>query len=464
MQAAIEGSASADSITGTGGNDAIYGLAGSDTLKGGSGNDSLHGGAGDDNLKGEAGDDTLAGGTGSDRLEGGAGNDTYVWDLGDGSDTILDNSGTNILEIGEGVDPSDIQLFRSGSNYADLAFLMPDGGQVTVEKWLSGSSYQLSEVKFADGTVWTKADVNDMQAAIEGSASADTITGTSSNDAIYGLAGSDTLKGGSGNDSLSGGEGDDTLKGETGDDTLTGGLGDDTLEGGAGNDTYVWNMGDGSDTIYDNSGTNTLQIGENADPAGLSLSKSGNNLVMWIDDSSLTLKDWYKGASYQLASVEFADSTVWTKADVNDIASGAKEPFSTAPAPMSQAYSGQNEDAEMAEALALLSSPAPEYNFDPYTTDGLTDTDSYYEPSDAAGWDTDPSLYGISDEPETAAASEYEAAQQDMEMAVAGLGFGDGNTDTAGDAAGYLPPEASQPNPLASSGGCFSEEESLQSA
>jgi Ca2+-binding RTX toxin-like protein len=167
-------------------------------LSGEAGDDVLYGGEDDDTLKGDAGNDTLTGGTGGDRLEGGAGNDSYIWNPGDGSDTIYDNSGTNILKIGEGIDPSDVTLYRSGTNNADLVFVMPDGGRVTVEKWLSGSTYQLSEIRFADGTVWTKADVNAKTAVIEGTESADAITGTSSNDEIYGSDGNDILKGGSG--------------------------------------------------------------------------------------------------------------------------------------------------------------------------------------------------------------------------------------------------------------------------
>jgi Ca2+-binding RTX toxin-like protein len=459
MTAILEGTGSAETITGTGSSDEIRGNAGDDTLSGAGGND------------------TLIGGTGADRLEGGAGNDTYVWNPGDGSDTVLDSSGTNALEIGEGVSPSDVTLLRSGAKYADLSFVMPDGGGVTVEKWLSGSSYQLSEVRFADGTVWTKADVNGMKAAIGGTESADAITGTSGNDAIYGLGGNDTLEGGSGNDSLSGGAGDDALNGDAGDDTLSGGAGTDRLEGGAGNDTYLWNPGDGDDTIYDNSGTNVLKIGEGADPAGLSLSKSGNSLVMQAGDGSLTLEDWYKGAKYQLASVEFADSTVWTKADVNDIAAGTKAPFSTAPAQTGAMSSGFIGDAGTEEALALLSSPSLSFESDPgsYIPDESgTDTfpasssgaDGGIESVSGTDWNGDPGLTAAGGT-EASAPSDYGLALQDMEIAVAGLGFGTEEEGTAGEApvhasAAYAPLAAAAAE--SSLGDYFSEEESRRSA
>lgn len=50
----------------------------------------IYGGAGFDSFYGEDGNDTLIGGTGSDYMEGGAGDDTYIYNVGDGLDTIYD--------------------------------------------------------------------------------------------------------------------------------------------------------------------------------------------------------------------------------------------------------------------------------------------------------------------------------------------------------------------------------------
>lgn len=54
--------------------------------------DSLIAASGDDSLFGLEGADTLHGRRGTDRLEGGAGDDVYRFDLGDGSDTIVDHA------------------------------------------------------------------------------------------------------------------------------------------------------------------------------------------------------------------------------------------------------------------------------------------------------------------------------------------------------------------------------------
>ena len=97
-----------DNMKGGGGNDLLYGDDGNDFLKGGSrrdviygggdddkllGNsfdDSLYGGDGNDTLKSGGDDDILDGGAGDDLLKGGSGADVFVFDVSDGSDTILD--------------------------------------------------------------------------------------------------------------------------------------------------------------------------------------------------------------------------------------------------------------------------------------------------------------------------------------------------------------------------------------
>jgi Ca2+-binding RTX toxin-like protein len=391
-------------------------------------------------VTGTSGNDILTGGLGDDRLEGGLGGDTYIWNPGDGNDTIYDLSGKNILAIGEGVTPSEVKLSRTGTSYRDAVLIMPSGERVTVERWFSGSAYQIDEIHFNDGTVWTRQDVNAMGVTLEGTAGNDTIAGSDSSDIIYGYEGNDSLKGGSGSDTLIGGPGDDLLNGEAGgdtyiwnpgdgndsihdlygtnvlalgegiephgvkftragtshrdavfimpsgeritvemwfsgagyqmdvirfadgtawtrqdvnafsplfegtdspetiqgspgNDTIIGGKGNDRLEGSGGGDTYVWNPGDGNDTIYDLSGSNALELGEGVNPTDLALSRSGNNLVIELNDASsgmVTVEKWYTGSAYRLAEMRFNDGTAWTRADITAIAAGTKEPFSVA--------------------------------------------------------------------------------------------------------------------------------------
>lgn len=75
-----------------------------------------------------------------------------------------------------------------------------------------------------------------------------------------GMVATDTLSrgafmlGGAGADTLAGGDKADLLVGNGGDDVFKGGQGNDVLLGGQGTDTYVFERGDGLDTILDSDG------------------------------------------------------------------------------------------------------------------------------------------------------------------------------------------------------------------
>lgn len=59
----------------------------------------LQGGTAADRLYGMGGDDKLQGNGGNDYLEGGQGYDTYIWNSGDGRDTLLDTDGLGSIVI-----------------------------------------------------------------------------------------------------------------------------------------------------------------------------------------------------------------------------------------------------------------------------------------------------------------------------------------------------------------------------
>ena len=116
----IRGGLGNDTINGDSGNDIIFGYDGDDRLNGGLGNDSVHGGNGNDTLWGESGNDrlnggdgndVLFGGQGTDYLVGGKGADTYVFSLGEGKDTIVDNVGEhNALQFGQNISVNDLHI------------------------------------------------------------------------------------------------------------------------------------------------------------------------------------------------------------------------------------------------------------------------------------------------------------------------------------------------------------------
>jgi beta-glucanase (GH16 family) len=141
-----------------------------------------------DTLTGGAGADTLSGGAGVDHLVGGAGNDVYY------------------------ITDSDVVVEASG------------GGSDTV-------STPISYVLGANVENLTLTGAG--RAAGFGNSLANVITGNSGDNHLEGLAGADTINGAGGAD------------------TIIGGRGNDVLTGGGGGDTFVFQPGDGDDTITD---------------------------------------------------------------------------------------------------------------------------------------------------------------------------------------------------------------------
>ncbi|WP_299629338.1 calcium-binding protein [uncultured Tateyamaria sp.] len=331
-----------DSLDGGDDNDSLLGDYGDDTLVGGAGNDFLNagqtylfdetdddlllGGEGNDTLLGQAGEDTLVGGIGDDSLAGGFGGDTYVFGLGWGHDTI-NNAGTgiqsepmDILQFEDGIVPSDITVSRSGSH---VVLTHANGDSIIVlnaANWPHSGDDRIDEIRFADGTVWTKSDITLL-----------VNPATMGDDSLYGDVGNDFIEGLGGNDYLVGG---------LDDDTLSGGSGDDILYGGPGADTYLFELGWGNDTIRDDSFSHidnvfddgpdhiSFGVGVSADDftayrtsSDLTLVHSGGATILLMDHYSLSL--WgnatFAGRIYAIESVTFADGTVWSITDLEDL-------------------------------------------------------------------------------------------------------------------------------------------------
>ncbi len=308
-----------DTLNGDNGNDILYGDDGIDTLNGGSGNDWLSGGEGSDTLDSGSGSDTLTGGTDNDTLIGGYGSDSYLFNAGDGQDTITEGytstGDTDTLRFGEGLLAENAVVQRSGD---DLVISFRDStDSVKVTDYFYSSKYQVESILFADGTVWDVAAVKQRLMDSAGTDEAQTITAFSEGSEIHGRGGNDTLNGGAGSDILYGDEGDDVLDSGSGSDTLTGGTGTDTLKGGYGSDSYLFSAGDGQDTItegYTSTGdTDTLRFSEGLLAENAVVQRSGDDLVISFRDStdSVKVKDYFYSSTYQVENILFADGTVW---------------------------------------------------------------------------------------------------------------------------------------------------------
>lgn len=192
------------------GNVRLDGGDGIDLLQGGIDDDWLSGGAGDDVLIGGSGHDVLDAGAGIDRLIGGRGNDIY----------IVDSSEDRIWEFPD-----------SGSDtvYASAHFALP---------------------AFVENALVQGAAA----AGLAGNPLANFLQGNDATNGLQGLGGPDVLRGHGGDDNLIGGDGDDYLDAGSGNDVLQGGPGDDILTGGTGDDVFVFQQGQGHDTVLDYQG------------------------------------------------------------------------------------------------------------------------------------------------------------------------------------------------------------------
>ncbi|MFS2036053.1 calcium-binding protein [Polaromonas sp. CT11-55] len=185
----------------------VYGIARNNALAldlGAQGLDAAIGGTGSDTLSaGSKMAVLLEGGAGDDKLTGGAGDDWLAGDIG--SDTLSGGDGDDTLVI----DAQDAQANLNGGAGFDMAVVA--------------------------GTAAVSLDL-----------------GAAGIEAAVGGAGNDNLRtSGTGRVILAGGAGSDSLSGSAAGDLLYGGTGDDALKGGRGNDIYVFNRGDGADTITD---------------------------------------------------------------------------------------------------------------------------------------------------------------------------------------------------------------------
>ena len=313
--------------------DTRTGGEGTDIFEGGEGDDTIFGDAGDDTIDAGADDDTIIDSGGDDTLTGGAGADTFAFLPGHGSDTITDFDTAN--------DQIDLSQFTMVITWAQLSTkitTVTDPNDVNV---VTGVQIDLSD--FGGGTITLEgvtatgtltaemfclpdcdSPVDDIlkESPVTGDENAnfyfgdkgdetyttlggdDIVFAEEGDDTIYGGEGEDLLLGGEGADTIEGGADDDDIYGGEGDDTITGGTGDDTLTGGAGADTFVFNSGDGNDTITDfTNGTDTidlsaissitaltnLTISQEGDDTKIDLSSHGGGEIILEDFTSTDL-------------------------------------------------------------------------------------------------------------------------------------------------------------------------------
>lgn len=243
-------------------------------------NNALYGGDFDDYLKGEGGSDTLYGGLGNDTLDGGANRDVMIG--GKGNDTYyVGNATDKIIEYeDEGID--------------------------TV---LSDITYQLKDNVENLTLIGDRADTRAL--------------GNNISNIIIANSVNNELKGFGGNDYLYGGAGNDTLYGGANDDTLVGGTGDDFLSGSTGSDIFVFNKGDGIDTVREYAGSDdTILLGDDISKDTIAIYKDNEDLIIDYGDDLGTdritvLNQCGTDSSKYVERVQLNDGSYLSNSDIN---------------------------------------------------------------------------------------------------------------------------------------------------
>jgi RTX calcium-binding nonapeptide repeat (4 copies) len=305
------------------------------------GNDTIAGGTGAEALNGGPGNDTIDGNGGNDISDLGPGDDTFVWDPGDGSDSIEGGPGADTMVFNgaaaaETVDLSAngnrLRFFRQPANITmdthgveQIDFNALGGADAITVNDLSRTDVKSVNLDLAGTLDGTTSDGQTDSVTVNGTSRNDAITAGGDSSAVTvsglrtqvaiqhqdsidqlfvdGLGGNDSisatglaagaisefLDSGDGNDSIAGGPGAETLLGGSGNDTIDGNGGNDRAALGAGGDTFVWDPGDGSDTIEGEDGTDTLVFNGAAASETVDLSANGNRLRFSRQPANITM-------------------------------------------------------------------------------------------------------------------------------------------------------------------------------
>jgi Ca2+-binding RTX toxin-like protein len=311
-------------------------------IDGQGGNDAIRGGSGPERLNGDGGNDTIDGNGGNDVANLGAGDDRFIWDPGDGSDTVEGRRGADTMTFnGSGAN----EAFRVTANgrrtrlTRDVgAITMDFDGIETVDVNSLGGNDVVNVDDLARTTVRT---VNHDEAVALGGAAPDTgsdqtiVNATNAKDAltaagaanaasVSGLVatvntrhadvasdaltinalggddrvdastlGADTMKltedGGAGDDTLLGGRGNDVQIGGENNDALDGNQGNDTALMGAGDDRFTWDPGDGSDIVEGQAGVDTLAFNGANVAEAFDVSANGGRVRFFRNVANITM-------------------------------------------------------------------------------------------------------------------------------------------------------------------------------
>lgn len=311
------------------------------TIVDGSGSDTLTGSNGKESIYGNGGDDIIMGGGGNDYLDGGIGNNTFKFTANDDHDTIAYTDGgtrTILLSGSPSYAPYDaFNITHLGADGLQLTY-----GNTTIDllNYTDNDHVNIgftfdNPIPFIYGTASSGWNWS-FHHGLDGTDSKQILVGTDGVDHINAVGFGNLMFGGDGNDVITGGNalanvapyawgGSDIYVGGKGDDMLISyGVGDPNA-GPFSNiyatETYVFNVGDGQDTIDDRGGGNPqsslyadriiidtkgaalTSFSASHDPTAAS---GGNDLVInYSSTDSITVLNQFDGQGHNIETINF---------------------------------------------------------------------------------------------------------------------------------------------------------------
>ncbi|MCF9047186.1 hypothetical protein JKI99_10580, partial [Acinetobacter nectaris] len=311
------------SLLPTEGDDTIYGISDTyNTINGGKGNDmlfggnlgnTLYGGDGNDILYGGAGNDVIEGGQGNDTITAGAGINTYIFNKGDGQDSILisptsDQATQTHLVLG--YLPEDIhfeylsyQINITFNHSTDSISLITSPDQLV----------KIQSITFANHEVWSESQIQTALTTKKQSTPSP-IEETKPSPSMPSVSKPDPDEENDDDMPIFGTKGNDTLHTDAHHHTLIGGKGNDHLIGGIGSDTYIFSKGDGQDIVSDvdqNIGESNTDhiVFTDVTSSAVKFKKDGQDLVLfgYSKKDTVRVDQFFSDTAHQIESFVFSD-------------------------------------------------------------------------------------------------------------------------------------------------------------
>ena len=256
------------------------------TTAGTTGADMLYGSTGADTFDGKG-----APAGSQDYEQGNGGADTFVYNQGYGQleiNELSSSSDASVLQFGPRISPTQVQIVP---NYSSKNLTLTDGvtgDQVQIDSFLTSPTYSPQMISFADGTIWTRAQIALQMTT--GTVGADTINGTLEADVFDGKGAPVGSQ--------------------------------DYEQGNGGADTFVYNQGYGALEINEynyNQSSSALQFGSGITAAQIQVTadRSGDLLLTdGITNDKVKVYGYFDNNGHEIDNIKFTDGTIWTKNQV----------------------------------------------------------------------------------------------------------------------------------------------------